>query len=193
MFEVTAEVVRDLLDYDPETGVFRWKFRDRKYCESDKSWKICNTRREGKTAGTLDKSDGYRRIKIFTKFYKAHRLAWLHYYGEWPSDQIDHVNCIRDDNRIENLREATNQQNGMNSSSQFGTSQYKGVCWDKHRNKWQAQIGINGKLKKLGRFEIEIEAARAYDRAAIEHFGIYAKLNFPIEDYLDYIEELEAA
>jgi len=193
MNELTAEVVRDLLDYNPETGIFRWKVRDRKYCKSDKGWKIINGRDAGATAG-YDSPDGYRYIGIFDNHHLSHRLAWLHYYGEWPNDQIDHINQIKDDNRIENLREATRSQNGMNRSSYNGTaSQYKGVGWHKHANKWNAYIQINGKKIHLGYFTIEIEAARAYDRAAIEHFGIYANLNFPIEDYLDYLEELNIA
>lgn len=185
MIEVTAEVVREFLDYNPETGEFRWKFRDRKYCKSDGSWKKFNNERAGKTAGTPHHT-GYRQIKIFDKkHYLAHRLAWLHYYGEWPENEIDHINNQRDDNRIENLRNTTRSQNGKNRSIETGrTSQYKGVYWNKEKNKWKAHIKINGKPKYLGYFTSEEDAARAYDRAAIEHFGIYAKLNFPIEDYI---------
>lgn len=184
MIEVNAEVVKDLLDYNPQTGVFTWKVRDRKYCKDDRSWKSWNSKNSGKTAGTPD-AEGYRQIKIFDKFYKAHRLAWLYIYGEWPSDQIDHIDHIRDDNRIENLRDVTESQNHWNASIQTGrTSQYKGVSWHRQHNKWRVQIKSNGKPKHLGYFTIEIEAARAYDRAAVEHFGIYAELNFPIEDYL---------
>jgi len=184
MIEVTAEIVRELLDYNPETGEFRWKYRDRKYCKSDKGWKTWNGKNAGKIAGHIDKSTSYRDIRIFDKLYKAHRLAWLYVYGEWPNE-IDHINRIRDNNRIENLRDVTRTQNQWNQSNQFGrSSQYKGVTWHKATDKWRAQIKINGKFKHLGLFAIEIEAARAYDRAAIEHFGEYANLNFPIEDYL---------
>jgi len=194
MTEVTAEVVRDLLDYNPETGVFTWKVRDRKHFKSDRAWKIINSRDSGKPAGYIHKHTGYRYIGIFEKRkYLAHRLAWLYVYGEWPQNQIDHINRIRDDNRIENLRDVTGSQNMMNGSKQSSTtSQYKGVSWDEQRNKWRAYIYINDKLKYLGLFTIEEEAARTYDRAAIEHFGIYANLNFPIEGYLDYIQELAA-
>ena len=183
MFEVNAETVRDLLDYNPETGVFVWKVRDRKYCETDHGWKIVNGRDAGETAGSLN-DDGYRYIKIFDKRYKAHRLAWLYVYGEWPKNQIDHINNQRDDNRIENLRDVIQSQNSMNATIQSGrTSQYKGVSWHKKTNKWRTQITINGKCKHLGYFVSEEEAARAYDRAALELYGIYANLNFPIEDY----------
>ena len=185
MTDLTTKIVKELLDYNPKTGEFRWKFRDRKWFEdvSDRGWNSWNGKNAGNTAGYLDKSNGYRGITIFDKPYQAHRLAWLYVYGEWPNE-IDHINHIRDDNRLENLRDVTRSQNGMNSSIETGrTSQYKGVHWAKKANKWKAQIGINGKQKYLGYFTIEIEAARAYDRAALEHFGIYAKLNFPIEDY----------
>jgi len=187
MIEVTAEIVRDLLDYNPETGVFRWKFRDRKWFESvnDRFWKIWNNRFAGKLAGSFDKK-GYWVVVIFHKHYKAHRLAWLYVYGEWPQNHIDHINHQTDDNRLENLREVTRFQNQWNGSIQTGTSsQYKGVCWYKNYNKWKAQINVNGKKKHLGYFINPIDAARAYDRAALKYFGEYANLNFPIEDYLN--------
>jgi hypothetical protein len=183
MVEVTAEVVRNLLDYNLETGVFTWKFRDIKYCNSYMGWKVVNGRDFGKPAGTKTPY-GYREIKIFNKAYKEHRLAWLYVYGEWPQGQIDHINHIKDDNRIENLRDVTRSQNGMNQiKCNRKTSQYKGVAWHKRSNKWQARIGINGETKYLGIYELAIDASRAYDRAAIEYFGIYANLNFHIEDY----------
>jgi len=182
MIEVTAEVVRDLLDYNPETGEFIWKTRNRKYFECDRYWKKFNTQFAGKSAG-YSRPDGYRCIRIFHKEYLTHRLTWLHYYGEWPNE-IDHINRVRDDNRIENLRNVTSLQNKANRSKGLETaSQYKGVAWDKRPDKWKSQIQINGKNRHLGYFITEEDAARAYDRAALEHFGIYANLNFPIEDY----------
>ena len=186
MIELTVDIVRELLDYNPETGEFRWKFRDRKWFESvsDRSWNSWNGKNAGKIAGCVY-SDGYRRIRIDNKDYLAHRLAWLYIYGEWPQNHIDHINHQTDNNRIENLRDVTQSQNQWNGSDRTGTSQYKGVSWAKHANKWVAHITINGKKKHLGLFIIEEDAAKAYDRAALQHFGIYANLNFPIEDYLE--------
>jgi len=185
MIEVTVDIVREFLDYNPETGKFRWKFRDRKYCKDDRSWKIWNSKNAGNSTGNPHHS-GYQVIIIFKKRYQAHRLAWLYVYGEWPENDLDHINHIKDDNRIENLRDVTNSQNHMNRSIQTGrTSQYKGVSWHKRDQKWMAQIKINGKKKYLGYFTIEEDAAKAYDKAALEHFGEYANLNFPIEDYLE--------
>jgi len=182
--ELTAEIVRDLLDYNPETGEFTWKVRDKKYCEDDSKWRMINTRDAGKLAGCVY-SDGYRYITILLKTYRAHRIAWLHYYGEWPENQIDHINRVRDDNRIENLRDVTQSQNQWNRSIQTGrTSKYNGVVWHKRDKKWQAAIRINGKKKHLGYFVLEEDAARAYDRAALKYYGEYANFNFPIENYL---------
>lgn len=181
MTELTSEIVREFLDYNPETGVFRWKFRDRKWFTSDRSWKSWNGKNAGKSAGTK-RSDGYRRITILDKRYLAHRLAWLYVYREWPQNHIDHINHQTDNNRIENLRDVTQSQNQWNGSGRTGTSQYKGVSWSKHANKGEAYLTINSK-QHLGYFTVEKDAARAYDRAALQCFGEYAKLNFPVEDY----------
>ena len=100
-----------------------------------------------------------------------------------PGEQVDHINGDKTDNRRENLRLATNAQNGANKSKQKGTSsEYKGVCWHKATKKWRAQIGVDWKLIHLGYFTDEMDAASAYDEAAMEYFGEFAKLNFPIEE-----------
>ena len=72
------------------------------------------------------------------------------------------------------------------------TSKYKGVCWDKSCNRWKASIKVNGKSKNLGNFKIEEEAARIYDKAVILYKGVNEELNFPIENYKDYINNLES-
>jgi|SRR5690606_5995401 len=95
-----------------------------------------------------------------------------------PGMQVDHINGDRLDNRRCNLRIVTNQQNSFNRQPQKATSQYKGVGWYKPYQKWRAKIKINGKTKHLGYFDDEKEAALAYDRAARELFGEYAKTNF---------------
>lgn len=94
--------------------------------------------------------------------------------------QGDHKNGNGLDNRRENLRAATNQQNSQNvSAHRDGTSRFRGVSWDAARGKWTAGIGIDGKRVGLGRFETEEDAARIYDAAAARQFGEFAKLNFP--------------
>ena len=112
---------------------------------------------------------GYRQGYLKGKRHKEHRLIWLYHYGEWPKEHIDHINGIRDDNRSENLREATNQQNQFNRKSEKdSSSQYKGVSWYKLSKKWRAYYQHKGKLYYLGLYETEEEAAEAY-RKATEH------------------------
>lgn len=94
---------------------------------------------------------------------------------------IDHINGDGLDNRRENLRWATRSENCMNRAGAKGSSEYKGVSWDKERRKWAAFIKINKKNTPLGRFDLEVDAATAYDRAAVEAYGPFAVVNFPLE------------
>ena len=134
--------LKEILDYSQTTGVFVWKT------------KVNRRVRVGGKAGSYDK-DGYVKIKIDKKDYRAHRLAWLYIHGCWPTDQIDHINRIKDDNRIENLRDVTQQQQQFNTKA-------KGYFWDKQRGKWQARIMVNIKMKYLGRYDTEEDARAAY-------------------------------
>lgn len=161
-----AEHLRQRLEYDPETGVFRWR-----------SVPLRSSRKIGDVAGSFDYK-GYVQISMGGRPYRAHRLAWLYTYGHWPAIQIDHINGDRADNRIKNLRLATNSQNNSAKGiSQTNTSGYKGVSWNSKQKKWAAFIGISGKNKNLGSFDKPEEAALAYDRAAIRLFGEFANTN----------------
>jgi len=95
--------------------------------------------------------------------------------------QVDHINGDKLDNRRANLRLCTSQQNTLNQPKRRmeTSSQYKGVCRDKKTGRWRAMITVNGKQKSLGRFADEIDAAKAYDDAAIQHHGEFASINFP--------------
>jgi len=161
---ITAERLRHFLDYDAATGVFTWRNPPR-----------CGPRL-GAQAGCRNQC-GYWRICIGQKSYKAHRLAWLYVYGQWPSERLDHINRDPGDNRIENLRLATRSQNAANKRS-LSASGLKGVYFTKsakhHKRPWGSSIKVNGKSIWLGRHETPEAASLAYMRAASAHFGEYA-------------------
>ena len=107
-------------------------------------------------------SKGYRHGKLKGESHYEHRLIWLYHNGEWPT-YIDHINGIKDDNRIENLRECTSQQNSFNrKSGKSSSSKYKGVCWSKQRKKWVANYTYKSKTHHIGLYETEEAAAEAY-------------------------------
>jgi len=159
MSTLTVEEVRSALDYDPETGVFVWKWRQ------DKSLRW-NHKHPGNTAGTKD-FRGAIRISINKKLYIAHRLAWFVTYGAWPSGELDHINQNPSDNRICNLREVTREHNQQNiSCSRKGSkSKVKGVFWDKQRQRWRARIFENGLDHYLGSFTCKLAAKIVYEDA----------------------------
>lgn len=169
---ITAEYVRARLDYDPETGIFRWRLRTERH-QHDKGW---NTKYAGTIAGTLN-AHGYIIIVLDGEKIGAHRLAWLHVHGEWPPRQIDHVDTDTANNAIENLRLATTSQNGCNAPKKRNNmSGVKGVHWDASRQKWMASICANGERKNLGRFDDIDDAAAAYAEAAHRLHGEFARI-----------------
>lgn len=162
---LTVERLKELLHYDPETGLFL------RLASKPKS-------PIGSVAGNK-LPRGYIEISIDGKSYYGHRLAWFYVYGAWPA-QLDHANRNTSDNRLSNLREATVSQNLANRRSmREGGRSYKGVSWDKRRNRWYARVQVNAVSKHIGYFHNETEAAKAYDREAILAYGEYAFLNFP--------------
>lgn len=122
----------------------------------------------GNVAGSICKINGYRRIPIDKKFYRAHRLVWIYYNGEIPIGlDIDHINRVKTDNRIQNLRLATNAQNTQNVTKRKDCSSgYKGVYYRKDVEKWVARIGIDNKRIHLGFYETAELAGEAYKSAA---------------------------
>lgn len=172
MTTLSAEMVRSLLNYDADQGLFTWRPRP-VLGQSDKTW---NTRFAGKVAGAI-RPDGYRIIGVFGTRYHAHRLAWLYSTGAWPKASIDHINGVSGDDRIINLREATHSQNLSNTHARSDSSSgIKGVHFDSDRKKWVAQICCRGKRRHLGRFSTSGAAKAAYTAAAVRLFGEFAKV-----------------
>lgn len=161
--ELTQEIVRELLHYDPETGLLYWKERDRKWFKRELDFKSWNSRYKGKSVDGIVKHSGYMKVYIFNKAYFSHRIIWLLFYGDFPKDQLDHINGIKHDNRIENLREVTNLENCKNQKLQKNNkSGYKGVSWCKREKRWVANIRLNGILTFLGYFDTPELAFRKY-------------------------------
>lgn len=149
--------LKELLDYNPDSGTFTWKVTR------------TGTAKAGQVAGTPN-IGGYVLIRVEGITYMAHRLAWFYVYGVWPAHQIDHINRERSDNRIANLREATNAENQQNCNVRStNKSGYTGVSWNSDRRKWAAQLWVNGQNIKLGFYKDKVDAAAAYIQAK----GVY--------------------
>ena len=155
--EITLQTLKELLDYNPETGIFTWKV---------KRWRELAGQ---EVKGSPDKG-GYKTIKLFQKRYKLHRLAWFYVYGCWPQNCIDHIDGNVINNKITNLRDVTKQQNCQNirkanKSNKFskvlGVHLYTDKRWNITK-KWVARIGINGKTKTIGYFDSIEKAKNAY-------------------------------
>jgi len=165
-FGLTIEELRRRLDYDPKTGIFKW----RRNPDMGPRW---NGRFPGKIAGYINLR-GYCLINLSHRDYLAHRLAWFYVTGRWPENLIDHKNSVVNDNRFDNLRESTQSQNMMNRKPKKDC--LKGVFWDKARNKWRASIQSGGVSKYLGRFDKKQDAYKAYCEAAEKYHGQFARL-----------------
>lgn len=164
---LTQARLREVLDYDPATGAFKWKVM------------LSSRGPIGSAAGCYSRK-GYWRIRVDGREYMAHRLAWLHVTGAWPPDQIDHRNTKRDDNRFDNLRLATNGQNGGNRRlSAKNRTGFKGVSVSRScpNKPCYACINVNGRTKKLGHHATPEAAHAAYLAAAVEHFGPFVRVN----------------
>ena len=156
--------LRSMFRYDPDTGDIFWA--------APGKGKI-----KKKPAGTQELS-GYKGIVINGRRIRAHIIAWALYYNKWPDSQLDHINGIRSDNRILNLREATNSQNGKNLKIKSNNkSGFTGVTYDKINKKWRATIKIDGKQKNLGRYLDIEDAVFARKKAEIKYFGEWRRQN----------------
>ena len=173
--ELTSEIARELLTYNPDTGKLFWKERPAKYFKNPNYTKCWNTKWAGKEAFkniTRRKSGQIARLegRVLNKSYYTHRIAWLMYYGEWPKNQIDHINQDPTDNRIKNLRDVTNAENHRNQTLRStNTSGYIGVSFYKGKNKYAAELIINGVKKWLGYYDTVEEAVAARAVANINY------------------------
>ncbi|WP_421355300.1 HNH endonuclease [Pseudocitrobacter faecalis] len=152
---------KDALDYNPETGLFVWKVRPRDHFSTDRGWNLFNSTKAVKVAGTISEQ-GYLKINFGGTIHRAHRLAWLFCHGYYPAEDIDHINHIRSDNRISNLRIASRKENQRNQSlHRNNKSGHNGVHWRNDCQKWRAMIMVNGKSKHLGYFSNIEDAVKA--------------------------------
>lgn len=169
--------IRDCINLNKDTGELTWKYR------------VNNAVEVGRPIGTAH-NKGYKFFRLNKTFYFNHRVVWYLAYGGWPKGEIDHINGIKDDNRLINLRDVTHRQNMLNKKSeQVSTSNYKGVHWHKNNKKWRATLWNGSSKIHLGVFNCEMSAALAYDHAAKEVFGDYARLNFPVVPGTEYYSE----
>ncbi len=145
MKDLTQEKLKTVLHYNADTGEFTWLQRSK-------------GRRKNGVAG-WQSGKGYIAITLDYKKYRAHRLAWFWVHGEWPADEIDHINGIRDDNRLANLRSVTKSENARNKRRyKKNKSGANGVSWYKPTGKWVAYLGLGGKRIHLGHFECKATA-----------------------------------
>jgi len=153
---LTQSYLQSILNYNLDTGIFIWKHNN-------------------KIAGTKHRQ-GYIHISVNNKKYAAHRLAWIYIYGSFPKYMIDHVNGIKSDNKIINIREATANQNQHNKSlNKNNTSSVKGVHWCDLMSKWQARICVNTKRINFGYFDSLEFAELVIQEARMKYHGNFAR------------------
>jgi len=159
---ITIQKLKELLHYDPETGFFTWLVSGHGV-------------HVGMRAGSFV-SNGYRRIGVSNGYYLEHRLAWFYMRGEWPSHTIDHRDHDAGNNTWSNLRSATRSQNQHNHRiGSNNTSGVKGVTWSKARQKWNAEIVVNGKREYFCTFTDKDKAITEIKAARIRLHGEFAK------------------
>tara|TARA_R100001039_G_scaffold35011_1_gene29820 strand:+ start:4405 stop:4971 length:567 start_codon:yes stop_codon:yes gene_type:complete len=164
--DITSEIVRELLHYDPETGIFTWRARDRRWFKSEHSCMAWNAKHANKRAGCVWTSPrtGFKRrhIALFRKTRLEHALAWMWMSDEPLPAQIDHENRDGTDNRWQNIRASNNAKNCLNRSKRFtNKSGVTGVDWHGRLGKWRARCTVSGKTHHLGVFNDINEAESA--------------------------------
>lgn len=154
--------IKRKIHYDEETGVLFWKFVTPERLGDN----YYNTRYAGKVAGRVNKKTGYVHLCVNYKYFRAHRVAWFLVYGYWPEGEIDHINHIRHDNRLCNLRLASRSEQMRNRlKNKNNTSGHNGVRWHSSNSRWYVDIRVGGDAVYLGSFESIDEAVRVRKEA----------------------------
>jgi hypothetical protein len=166
--------LRQLLDYEPETGLLFWKARTPEHFvdghfSAEKLCQIWNRNHAGKEAFTTTASHGYKNGRIFGVLLYAHRVIWAIVHGDWPKQVIDHLDRDRANNRIGNLRDVSKSENSLNATRAFSQNG-GGVHWRKDKKRWRARIMVLGKEVNLGSFHDKESAIAARKEAEAKYF-----------------------
>lgn len=164
---IPASELTRIFEYRSD-GTLVWRHRD----DMPIQWR---NRYVGRTAGTRTHQK-YIQVSICNRVYKAHRVIWAWHTGEWPTDEIDHINGDPSDNRIENLRPASRTENAINRGVQSNnTSGATGVSWCRKRKMWRSFIGVDGAFIHIGYFQDKNDARDAYSEASARYHGSYSR------------------
>lgn len=172
--DISADYVRQCLNYDQNTGILTWKNRDLSMFNPTEKWSAerrrnkWNSQFAGKVAGGL--RSGYLRIRLDGVKYTAAHIIWFMTHGQWPANQIDHKDGVRSRNILDNLREATNAENCQNRKKRkTNKSGYTGVHEEGNSGKWKSEIQVKKERIYLGTFNTKEEARNAYLAAKSMH------------------------
>lgn len=180
MAKLTYAQISEVLKLDAESGLLFWRERPSHLCKNTHQTNAWNASYAGREALYSVNSAGYKKGCVFRVQLLAHRVIWLLHHGSWPSHDLDHINGIRTDNRISNLRPVTKAENLRNRArSSNNTSGVMGVKIDPRYNTWQAWIEFAGKKKHLGSFK-SFDAAVAARKAAERRLGFHENHGRPL-------------
>jgi hypothetical protein len=189
----SQEYLKERIDYNPDTGLSYWKERPLHQFKNKGLMNTWNKGNVNKVAGSLNNVSNYIAITIDGECYMLHRIIWKWYYGTEPKELIDHINGVRTDNRICNLREATYSENtkNINVTPKNNTTGHIGITFSK--NRYYARISVNGKRIGLGYYKTLEEAIYAREKAAREYHGEFysntTNIDFENKEYIDECEE----
>lgn len=166
---ISVDQLHEMLKYDPSTGKFTWRERSEDFPSPLSAIRAFNTHSAGRPVYE-ELHKGYRRMTLLGKRYKSHRVAWAMHCGDWPPETIDHINGVKDDNRIENLRAVTHIENCRNVKTPASNmSGVIGVHWDKFNFRWVAYIGFDNKTINLCSTKDFDEAVAARKAAEVKY------------------------